>query len=318
MWLIAVGAGLLGVGAIGTLLWIWWAPRLRSQLRLAAAARRAVALPGKKRSPEWQTARDRAATVGQLLEGLPWFETLQLEMLRAGWLLRPSEFVALTALTGLLTAGGLMLLTKQTAMGVVGVLIGAVIPWAIMKSKQTQREKALSTQIPDALDMLCSALRSGFSIARGLELVKTQMHPPISEEFGRVLDEVQFGISLSDALDGIIMRTRNYDLELVVAAVQTQLELGGNLAEILENISDMVRERVKLSGEIAAATAEGKLSMGILMGMPFAIAFLISIVSPSYLVPLFHTQMGWMLLGTGLVLMSMGGLILKKLITIDL
>lgn len=305
---------------MGTLLWMWWAPRLHSHLRLAAVARSDPAPPPRKkqRRLDWRPVPDRAATVGQLLAGLPWFDALQLEILRAGWLLRPSEFVALSTLAGLSVAGAMMLVTMQTGMGVVGLLMGAVVPWGIMKSKQAQRERALSAQIPDALDMLCSALRSGFSIARGLELVKTQMRPPISEEFGRVLDEVKFGISLPEALDGIIMRTRNYDLELVVAAVQTQLELGGNLAEILSNISDMVRERVKLSGEIAVATAEGRLSMGILLAMPFGISLLINIVSPSYLAPLFHTQLGWMLLGVGLVLMSTGALILKKLIAIDL
>ena len=249
---------------------------------------------------------------------MAWFESLQLEILRAGWLLRPSEFVAISSLAALGSAALLMLLSKSAVLGLVGAGLGGALPWMMLKSKQQLRSKSISAQLPDALDMLTSALRSGFSISRGLKLVETQMHPPISVEFGRVLEEVAFGISLPEALDGIVMRTQNYDLELLVAAIQTQLELGGNLAEVLDNISSMVRERVKLSGEISAATAEGRLSAGILVAMPFGIAVIISIVSKGYLEPLYTTPMGMVLMGVGVGLLLVGGLILKKLITIDM
>ncbi len=319
MWFLAVGAALLGVGAAGTLVWMWWAPRLHSQMRLASAARTesGVTVLAPRERVEWQPY-DRAPGLSNLLKGLPWFESLQLEILRAGWLLRPAEFVGLCALAGLLLAAVFMVLSKNAFMGVAGIGIGVAIPWAVMKSKQAHRCKALSAQIADALDMLCSALRSGFSIARGLKLIETQMYPPIAEEFGRVLEEVQFGISLPEALDGMVMRSRNYDVELVVAAIQTQLELGGNLAEVLQNISGMVRERVKLSGEIAAATAEGRLSAGILVAMPFGIAVIINIISPGYLAPLYRSPLGLILLGVGACLLLVGGLLLKKMITIDL
>jgi tight adherence protein B len=308
------------VGATGTLVWLWWAPRLHSHLRLASAGRDetgAVALAAREKQ-EWAQPTDRAAVLSHLLSGLPWFESLQLQILQAGWLLRPSEFVALSGLAGLGLAAALMLLGKSAVLGLVGVVAGGAIPWMMLKSRQTARCKALSAQLPDALDMLTSALRSGFSIARGLKLIETQMHPPISVEFGRVLEEVSFGISLPEALDGLVMRTSNYDMELLVAAIQTQLELGGNLAEVLDNIAGMVRERVKLSGEISAATAEGRLSAGILVTMPFAIGVIISIVSPGYLQPLFHSPLGLMLLGVGAVLLLVGGLILKKMITVDI
>ncbi len=320
MVLIAVVAALLGVGAIGTILWMWWGPRLHSHMRLVSAGRDeagTVALAAREKQT-WAQPTDRAAMLSHLLGGLPWFEALQLQILQAGWLLRPSEFVAFSALSGLGLAAVLMLLGKSLVLGLVGAVVGGAAPWMMLKSRQSARCKALSAQLPDALDMLTSALRSGFSIARGLKLIETQMHPPISVEFGRVLEEVSFGISLPDALDGIVMRTNNYDVELLVAAIQTQLELGGNLAEVLDNIAEMVRERVRLSGEISAATAEGRLSAGILVAMPFAIGVIISIISPGYLQPLFTTPLGLLLLGVGAVLLLVGGLILKKLITVDI
>lgn len=316
---VAVLAALLGVAAIGTVIWMWWGPKVRYQMRVAAVTRSTAQTPAGARVEKAQRIqiRDQSSAVAHLLAGVPWFERLQLEILGAGWLLRPSEFVYICCGAALGTAILMLLLTRTPFLGFLG-LAGFFIPWAIMKSKQAARSKALSSQIPDALDMLCSALRSGFAISRGMQLVQTQMHPPIAEEFGRVLDEVQYGISLPEALDGIVLRTQNYDMELLVSAVQTQLELGGNLGEVLGNISGMVRERVKLAGEIAAATAEGRLSAGILLLMPFVMALLINLINPGYLAPLLHTELGLMLIGAGLFLMIIGGLMLKKLITIEI
>jgi len=124
-------------------------------------------------------------------------------------------------------------------------------------------------------------------------------------------------VSLEAALDHLVARTANYDLELIVSAVQTQLSLGGNLAEILGNIAEMIRERVRLSGEISAATAEGRMSAGILLAMPFGVAILISIVSPAYLAPLFAKPLGWAMLGGGALLMLLGTITIKKMMDID-
>jgi len=144
------------------------------------------------------------------------------------------------------------------------------------------------------------------------------MHPPISEEFFHVVEEVQFGASVSEALDNLIDRTEDYDLELVVSAVQTQLEIGGNLAEILDNIGDMIRERVKLTGEIAAASTEGRLSAGILLALPPGIAFVLGITNPHYMDPLFTERLGNILLLIGGGLMGLGAIVIKKLVTIDI
>ena len=322
MLVIALVIALMAVVAIGAVIWMWWEPKVRHQMRLASVSRPGAPLPGTPTMPKEEGevrrgSRDADSAVAVWLAGVPWFERLQLEILGAGWLLRPSEFVYVSALAALGGSAALLLLTRNTVLGILG-LCAAAGPWMLMRSKQSARSKQLSSQIPDALDMLCSALRSGFSISRGMQLVQSQMHPPIAIEFGRVLDEVQYGIALPEALDGIVLRTRNYDMELLVAAVQTQLELGGNLAEVLGNISGMVRERVKLAGEIGAATAEGRLSAGVLLVMPFAMALIIQIINPGYMAPLFHSPLGLMLLAAGIGLILFGGLVLKKLITIEL
>jgi len=182
---------------------------------------------------------------------------------------------------------------------------------------QQKRLKAISGQLPDALDILAGSLRSGFALLRAMQVVRTQMPPPVSEEFGRVVDEVQYGNTIDVALDNLVARTGSYDLELIVSAVQTQLKVGGNLAEVFDSIAGMIRERVQLLGELQAATAEGRMSATILLGMPFAMAGIIMLISPGYLNPLLSDVRGYLLIGVGAALMGIGALVIQKLVNID-
>jgi len=243
---------------------------------------------------------------------------LQAELLRGGLMLRPSEFMIISGIAALTGAIIGWQLGHALFFGVMLGGVGAIGPFMQMKSKQGQRQRRISNQLPDALDLLASSLRSGHSFLRGLQVVVAQMSPPITEEFERAVDEVRLGQSLELALQHIVDRTANYDLELIISAVQTQLSIGGNLAEIMDSISGMIRERVRLAGEIAAATAEGRMSALILGGMPFAMAFLINIVSPGYISPLFHSPLGLILLGVAGGMMLLGILIIKKMLEIDL
>ena len=267
---------------------------------------------------EFAPRADLAPTITNALERARILGSLQVNLLRAGLLLRPSEFVALSVACFIVVALIVRMVTGTTVTAMLVGLIAVAGPHMWMKSRQSRRTRAISAQLPDALDMLGAALRSGFAFQRGLQLIRSQMHPPISEEFGRVIAETQFGVSLEVALDSLVIRTGNYDLELVVSAVQTQLSLGGNLAEILTNIAAMIRERVRLAGEIGAATAEGRMSAGILLAMPFGVGILISISSPSYLAPLFSNPLGLAMLGGGAVLMLLGAVTIKKMIDIDI
>jgi len=244
---------------------------------------------------------------------------LQLEILRAGLVWRPSEFM--TLVSACLLGGyslGLFLGRGSLLMAVVFAIVGCVVPWAYLKIKQSQRERHLSAQLPDMLDILSSSLRSGHSFLSGVQIVCNQMQPPITEELERVIQEVRFGASLTNALGDLITRTENYDMELIIQAVQTQLTVGGNLAEILDNIGTMIRDRVALAGEISAATAEGRLSAMILGGMPFALGIIVNTTSPGYLTPLFTDPFGLIMLGGAITLMIIGVLIIRSILNVDL
>jgi tight adherence protein B len=261
---------------------------------------------------------DPMPALSDALKGTQFWDEVQMQLLRAGLLLRPSEalLISLICMLAALAAG--WMITGQPIMGIVTGVLGLGTPYMIMVQRAIKRQAALTSQLPDALDMLSSALRSGYALTRGFQVVASQMHPPIAEEFERVLQEVQVGISVSDALDGLLARTDSYDLELVVAAVQTQLTMGGNLSEVLDNIAEMIRERVRLQGEINAATSEGRMSAGILVAMPVVMAIIISLINPGYLDPLFTERLGiMMLIGAGLLMMT-GIIIIKQMLDIDI
>lgn len=270
------------------------------------------------RKPKKEGVPDPAPLLTGILQRSDFGKLLQTELLRAGMLLRPSEFLIISGICAF--TGGFVGLELGHAwfFAIALLVVGAIGPYMHMKSKQSQRQRRISNQLPDALDLLSSSLRSGHSFLRGLQVVVTQMGPPITEEFERAIDEVRLGQSLDRSLDHILDRTGNYDLELIVSAVQTQLSIGGNLAEVMDNISGMIRERVRLAGEIAAATAEGRMSAVILGGLPFGMAFLINIVSPGYVTPLFKEPLGLMLLGIAGGMMLLGILIIKKMLEIDI
>ena len=154
-------------------------------------------------------------------------------------------------------------------------------------------------------------------MGQAMNRVQGQSSPPISDEFRQALEEIRLGRSLPAALETIIVRTANYDHALVVSAIQTQLEIGGNIAEVLTNIALMIRERVKLKGEISVASAEGRLSAVVLLALPVGMGLLIRVMNGTYLDPLFTTNEGKLLLGMAAVLMIVGGLILNKLVAIE-
>lgn len=260
---------------------------------------------------------DRLPLLTALLQNLPWWEEVQLELLRAGILLKPSELLIGVLLSAIVGGGIGYLLLRGVLGSLLFVLLGAAVPWIWVKAKQAKRNRDLMNQLPDTIDLVATALRSGFSFLRAVQLIASQMQPPIADEFRRLAQEVQMGMSMDDALDNLVERTHCYDLELLVAAVQIHLTVGGNLSEILDNISGTIRERVRLQGEIAAATAEGRLSAAVLIAMPFAIALIINVINPGYIRPLFTTPMGLAMTLMAGLLMGVGAMVIRRMVEID-
>lgn len=260
---------------------------------------------------------DASPLVTHLLDRAGLARQLQWRLLKAGLLLKPTELVVLVA--GIAGAGyvvGLFLHGPLIAIAL--AIAGAMLPFSYMNMRVARRSKLMAAQLPEALGMMASSMRSGYSFMRAMQVVSQEMDPPISQEFGRVLDELGVGLSQERALQHLHDRCPNNDIELVVTACQIQANVGGNLAEILETTADMIRERARLQGEIAALTAEGKLSAYILIGLPIGLAVVVSRMSPGYLDPLYQTHQGLQLLALAIGAMMVGVLIIKKMLSVDL
>jgi tight adherence protein B len=234
---------------------------------------------------------------------------------QAGLPLRPEEYQALVAaLAAALALLGLLRL------GVVGLLAGAglggLLPRLWLRSRARARRRAFADQLSDALTLMANALRSGHSFLQAAELCGEELPPPAGPEWQRVIRETRINIPLEDALDNLVQRVGGEELDLVVTAVLIQRQVGGNLAEVLERISETIRQRVRLRGEVRALTAQGRLSGWIVGLLPVALLLLVELIDPPYVAPLLQPGGRGLLLAAA-VLEGIGALIIRRLVTLE-
>lgn len=192
----------------------------------------------------------------------------------------------------------------------------ASIPFLIVIMKRKKRMKLFTKQLPEALDMIGRALRAGHSLAAGFQMAAAEIPEPLGTEFGRVYEEQNLGIALEDSLQNVCERVPSLDLRFFATAVVLQRTTGGDLAEILEKISHVIRERFKIFGQIQALTGEGRLSGTVLLAMPPVLMLVMMYLNYDYIMLLFNTDIGnKMLLGAGLMQL-VGALVIKKIINI--
>ncbi len=190
------------------------------------------------------------------------------------------------------------------------------LPWIWLYQKRAARLKAFAAQLPDAMELVARALRAGHSLAAGMHVVAEEMPPPISKEFARVYDEQNHGIALEEALKGMCERVPNLDLRFFVTSVAVQRQTGGDLAEILDRIGYVIRERFKILGQVKALTAEGRLSGIVLIAMPIGLFFLMLWMKPDYVQLLWTDPMGIRMSIAAIVLVLIGAYAIKKIVDI--
>lgn len=225
------------------------------------------------------------------------------------------------------------LLTVCLLAGVGGLLIGFLIRWPLplvillgagfavfplmrLTWKRSKRLYLIGAQLPDALDMISRALRAGHAFSAALAMVGNEAQEPIAGEFKATFDEINFGISTKNALMDLTKRVPIPDLRYFVLAVVIQLETGGNLAELLGMLSNLIRERFKLFGKIRVLAAEGKLSAYILLALPFVLAAALQVVNPGHLDLLWTDPTGFRLVIGALVMMVIGSFVMWRIIDI--
>jgi len=243
--------------------------------------------------------------------------TLEERLARAGLRLRPSEYiVAQAACAGVL--GLLALLRFGVSLAVPpAAVLGLLLPGFYVRFRIQRRLRHLNDQLSDVLTLMANALKAGHALPQALEVIANESRPPIAEEFARCVRELKVGASVENALNNLARRTGSEDLELVVTAVLVQVTVGGNLAGTLERIAHTIRERVRIKGEIATATAQGRMSGWIVTLMPVAVALLLFVISPTYFRPMTQSLLGWIMLGGAALLILTGNFIIRRIVRIN-
>lgn len=196
-----------------------------------------------------------------------------------------------------------------------GAIVG-VVPFAILIFKFKHRMNKFAKQLPEALELMSRALRAGHSLQAGFQLVGTETRAPLGPEFHRVFDEQNFGVTLEESLQGMTDRVPNLDLKFFSTAVVLQRQTGGDLAEILDKIGYLVRERFKIYGQIQALTGEGRLSGIVLLALPPFLFVVMLKLNPDYVMLLFTDEWGKKLLAGTILLQIIGALVIKKIVNI--
>ncbi|HHW13737.1 MAG TPA: secretion system protein [Firmicutes bacterium] len=320
IWPIVLSASLTVTGLVALLLSQPAAEtrRVRERLRRFVAAGGATPAEAAAKGAERSPGRALLRSASRLFASREAAKKLQTDLERADILLKGSEFLALNALAALgLGAAGLAV-TRGNPLAVVGGLAaGYLLPRLYLKQRQAQRQKAFNGQLAEALTVISNALKAGYSFLQAMEMVSREMLPPISVEFGRVLREVSLAVPTENALQNMARRVGSDDLDLVVTCVLIQRQVGGNLAEILDNISFTIRERIRIKGEIKTLTAQGRLSGVIVSLLPVALTALLFAINPKYMSVLFTDPRGRVMVALGTVSALIGAAMVKKITDVE-
>lgn len=244
-------------------------------------------------------------------------DTIFNELILADIMMKPEEFCLVWLVLTFVPAGLAALFKAGLMPSATLAAVGAFLPILFIKIKKGKRIKAFEGQLGDTLIMICNGLKSGFSFQQTMENVANDMPPPIGIEFGRVCNEIRYGATMEEALNNMVERVKSPDLMLVVSAVLIQRTTGGNLSEILTTISQTIKERIQIKGEISSITAQGRMSGMIIGALPICIAAVLMVVNPDYMSSFFTTTAGKIMLAVSAVMEIIGFFAIRKVVTIE-
>ena len=255
------------------------------------------------------------------VEGTSWGEKIARNLARADLKLRPGEYVALVVIA--VVGGGFVawfIGGNDLLYGVVGAVAGFFLPRFYIRRQQKKRLEDFNNQLPDMLSLMVNGLRAGFSTAQAMEAVSKEMPPPIKDEVRRVVQEMQLGLSMEQALNNMLRRIPSDDLDLIITAINVQREVGGNLAEILDIISYTIRERIRLKGEIQVLTAQVMYSGRFLALLPVIMTTVLMLANREYMMSVFQPEVkmcGFAIFGSAAILVILGYFVMTRIADIE-
>jgi len=257
---------------------------------------------------DWVNRRVEKSSIG---------ERIARDLARADLKLKPGEFMALYVIA--IIGGGMiafMLGGRLVVSALIGAVIGAFLPGIYLRSQKSKRLVRFNDQLPDMLNLVVNGLRAGYSTLQAMEAVSKELPSPISDEFRRVVQEMQLGIPMEKALENLLRRIPSEDLDFVVTAINVQREVGGNLAEIMDVISYTIRERVRIKGEIRALTAQAVYSGRALALMPVGLLCILWFLNRDYVMTMFsksNALCGGIALGLAATLIVVGYFVMNRI-----
>jgi tight adherence protein B len=284
-------------------------------------------LANERKAPELAAEEELALLRDEQLSDIPAIDVLlrrsqrvtdlQKMLAQAGIAIRAGNFLGISALSGVAATIIAYAVSKRVEGAWIALLIGFVIPYFYASFRRNQRFEKFEELFPEAIDTLARAVRAGHAFTTALEMITNEVAEPVASEFRQLYEEQKFGMPVRDALINLTERVPLVDVKFFVTAVMLQRETGGNLAEILDNLSYVIRERFKIQRQVRVYTAQGRLTMALLMGMPPIIVTVMLVLNPSFIRPLFSDPIGHTLLVLGISLQTIGYFVIRKIIRIQ-
>lgn len=259
--------------------------------------------------------------INRLGEGSDFFEKISRHLAQADLKFRPGEYIVLIVVASAMSFIVGFFLSRSLGFSFLAGVAGIFFPPMYVKRAQSKRLRLFDNQLGDMLNLMVNGLRAGYSTLQAMEAVSRELPSPICDEFRRVVQEMQLGVSMEVALDHLIRRIDSDDLDLVITAINVQREVGGNLAEILDVISYTIRERVRIKGEISALTAQGRATAWVISGLPVALMLMLYLVNRPYFMQFFNPETrncGIPMLAIAGIMVIMGFAIVQKIVKIDI
>jgi tight adherence protein B len=284
-------------------------------------------LTSAQKAPEREPNEELALLRDEMLSKIPALDnllrrsaqvsSLQIMLAQADMSARAGNFLLLCAVSAAAFALLVVLLGVPPVFSWVGAIFGALVPYSYASYRRTRRFQKFEEVFPEAIDTLARAVRAGHAFTTALELIANEVSEPIASEFRKLFEEQKFGMPVRDALLNLTERMPLVDVKFFVTAVMLQRETGGNLAEILDNLSYVIRERFKIMRQVRVYTAQGRLTMMLLMGLPPVIVVSMLMLNPLFIRPLFADPIGHTLIVAGLTLQTLGYFVIRRIIRIQ-
>ena len=291
--------------------------RLKKYTRPAGAALEAPLADEKNREAGSSVWRGALRALSRTLTPSNWRRRAQRELAQAGLSLHPEEYVALHFVLIVAFTLAAFTLKGSPFLATAAAVTVALLPPLYVKSARAKRVVQFNNQLGDGLTLMANSLRAGLSFMQAAATLSKEMPPPLAVEFGRLLREIKLGVTTEESLQNMLERVDSRDLELLVTAIQIQRQVGGNLAEILDNIGETIRERIRLKNEVKTLTAQGRIS-GLIIGiLPLLIIAAVSLINPGYMLTLLTHPVGPFLLLFALCSELVGLALIRRIVSID-